>query len=467
MAVLPFVNLTGDPEQEYLSDGITQEMISQLGRLHPGGLSVIARSSVMRYKGRDTPIDQIGRELQVAYLLEGSARREANRVRITAELIQVEDQTLLWAETYERELAGILAVQSEVSQEVARALALELLPVEQARLASVRAVDPEAHDAYLKGSYHWTMLTPNDIDTAERYFELALGKDPSYAPACQGLAWVWAARQQMGTTPPHQAGPKARAAAVRAVELDDRSAEAHEALALVRMYTDWDWSGAEHEWQEGLRINPNAAGAHAYYAHLLAIVGRIDEAIPHSRRALELDPFNALFHGMYAMVLYFDRRYDDALAAARAGLVVQPDNPVVWNTLQQLYASMGMHDELLATRRQRIAHDPGLLAAFEQGLAESGGEGAHQRVADLMAQRYESSGRGDAFGIARRYVDAGNPDKAVDWLVRAYDEHDPNLLYIASLPFYDPLRSDPRFQDLVRRMNLPQGHSSRDDDHGR
>jgi tetratricopeptide (TPR) repeat protein len=284
-----------------------------------------------------------------------------------------------------------------------------------------------------------------------------LGKDPSYAPAFQGLATVWLVRQQMGITPPREAGPKAKAAALRAVELDDHSAEAHEALAMVRMHVDWDWAAAEHESKQVLEINPNSAHTHAYYAHLLAVLMRSDESFSHSRRALELDPFNALYRGMYAMVLYIARRYDDALAAVRAGLAIHPDNPVLWNTLQQLYASMGMHDELVAARRQRIAHDAELLEAFEGGLAESGDRGAHRCVADLMAHRYESRGRGDAFGVARRYVEAGDVEKAVDWLERAYEERDPNLLYIASLPFYDPLRPDPRFQDLARRMNLPQG----------
>ncbi len=303
MAVLPFANLTGDPEQEYLSDGLTQELISQLGRLHPQGLSVIARTSVMRYKKGDTPIDQIGRELGVGYVLEGSARREGTRIRITAELVHVTDQAQLWAETYERELSGLLALQSEVAGAVARALALKLLPAEQARAASARPVDPEAYDAYLKGSYHWKKLTPADVDTAQRYFELALAKDPSYAPAYEGLAWVWAIRQQMGMTLPQVAGPKAKAAALKALELDDSYAGAHEALALVRTWTDWDWAGAEPEWRRALELNPNGANAHAYYAHFLAITGRGDEAVRHSQRALELDPFNALFHGMYAMVL--------------------------------------------------------------------------------------------------------------------------------------------------------------------
>ena len=233
LAVLPFANLSGDPEQEYLNDGLTQEMITQLGSLHPETLSVIARTSVMRYKKSEKPVDQVGRELGVDYILEGSARREAGRVRITAELIQVRNQAQLWAESYEREPAGILALQSEVARKVAGSLALKLLPAEQARLANVRSVNPEAHDAYLKGMQSWYKITAQDIDTALEYFELALKKDPNYAPAYAGVALVWGGRNQMGYTAPREAGPKAKAAAVKAVELDSTLAEAHSSLATV------------------------------------------------------------------------------------------------------------------------------------------------------------------------------------------------------------------------------------------
>jgi len=464
MAVLPFVNLSGDPEQEYLSDGFTQEMITQLGRLHPEGLSVIARTSVMRYKNGDTPIDQIGSELGVDYVLEGSTQREEDRIRINAELIHVRDQTQLWADTYERELSGILTLQSEVAERVARALALELLPAEQARLTSARSVDPEAYDAYLKGSYHWTKLTPADIDTAERYFELALEKDPSYAPAYEGLARVWAARQQMGITPPHEAGPKAKEAALQAIALDDGSAGAHRAVATVKTWTDWDWAGAEPEWRRALELDPNAAGAHAFYAHFLAIMGRTGEAVTHGERALELDPFNALYHGLYAMVLYFDRRFDDALAASRTALAMQPGLPPARGTLQMALLSKGMRDEQLDHQRERIARDPERVAAFERGLAEGGYEGAQRAIADLLAARYEKAGGVPnaevlriymPFSIARRYVDAGDSDRAVDWLEEAYEVRDPNLPYLREPFYYDALRSNPRYQDLLRRMNLP------------
>jgi TolB-like protein/Tfp pilus assembly protein PilF len=466
MAVLPFANLTGDPEQEYLSDGLTQELISQLGRLHPQGLSVIARTSVMRYKKGDTPIDQIGRELGVGYVLEGSARREGGTIRITAELVHVTDQAQLWAETYERELSGLLALQSEVAGAVARALALRLLPAEQARAASVRPVSPEAYDAYLKGSYHWKKLTPADADTAQRYFELALQKDPSYAPAYEGLAIVWAVRQQIGMTLPQVAGPKAKAAALKALELDDNYAGAHEALAMVRTWTDWDWAGAEPEWRRALELNPSGASAHAYYAHFLAITGRGDEAVRHSKRALELDPFNALFHSMYAMVLDFKRRPDEAMTAARAALAIDPDDGVALSALQRAFIVKGMRDEQLALQRQRIAKDRGRVAAFERGLAEGGYEGAQRGIADLLAARYEKAGGVPnpaasrvylPCAIALRYIDAGDYGRAIDWLEEAYEVRDPNLPYEFADPVSDPLRTDPRFQALARRMGLPPG----------
>ena len=455
LAVLPIVNLTGDPEQEYLSEGLTQEMITRLGSLHPENLSVIARSSVMRYKKGDTPIDRIGQELGVDYVLEGSMRREKNRVRITAELIQVRDQTQLWTDSYERELSGILVLQSEVAQNVAKALALKLLPAEQVRLASTRTVNPEAYDAYLKGSYHLQKLTPVDLDTAQRYLELALEKDPSFAPAYAGLSWVWGGRAQMGFASPLETGPKAKAAALQAVSLDDSSAEAHEALAWNKTWREWDWIGAEPEWRRTLKLNPNSAQTHALYSHFLANVGRIDEAAPHIELALKLDPFNALFHSLYASVLMYSRRYDEALAAARTALAMQPDAPVALTNVEEALFALGMRNEQLALQRERVANDPVRVAAFEQGLAEAGYEGVQRRLADFMAARYEQSGRVMAVDIAIKYICAGDKARAIDWLEKAHKDRDPNLPYLGK-PVWDTARDDPRFQDLLRRMNLPR-----------
>jgi len=456
LAVLPFVNLMGDPGQEYLSDGMTEEMIAQLGRLHPQTLSVIARTSVMRYKKIDKPIDQIGRELRVDYILEGSARREGQRIRITAELIQVRGQTQLWAETYEREMAGVLALQSEVAKRVAGSLALKLLPAEQTRLARVRAVNPEAYEAYIKGSYEWKKMTPADVDTAQHYFELALEKDPSYPPAYEGLAWVWAMRQQMLVTLASEAGPKAKAAALRAIALDENSAGAHEVLAMVLGWTDWNWAGAEPEWRRALELDPNAANTQAYYAHFLAVMGRTGEAIPYAKRALELDPFNALFHGMYATALFFDRRYDDAIAAARAGLALQPEIAPAMYALEESMFVKGMRAEYLEHMRSLMAKDPERLALLERSLAEGGWEGYHRAFADYRAARYQFGKGVGALGIADRYMRAGARDLALSWLEKSYEEHDPNLPYGVRSPIYDPVRSDLRFQSLLRCMNLPQ-----------
>jgi TolB-like protein/predicted Ser/Thr protein kinase len=455
LAVLPFLNLTGDPEQEYLSDGITQEMITQLGRLHPEGLSVIARSSVMRYKDGATPMDQIGRELGVEYVLEGSARREANHVRITAELIHVLDQTQLWADSYERDLSGLLAVQSEVALNVARALALRLLPAEQARLASVQTVDPEAYQAYLKALHHIQKLTPQDLDIAQGYLELALGKDPSYAPAYAGLAVVWGSRQQMGITPPPEAGPKGTAAALRAIALDDASAEAHEALAVIKTWTDWDWAGAETEFRRALEINRNLAGAHASFSHFLAIVGRPQEALTHSQRAIELDPFNVQFLSFHAKVLAFNRRYDDAMEEAQAVLAIQPRHPVARYIIEDALVGKGLREDHLAFARETYVTNPELLELADRAFAEDGYEGFWRALGEYRAERYEMHGGGTrAKRISLFYLMAGDHGLAIDWLWRSFEERDPNLTYLG-LPLYDPIRDHPRFQELLRRMNLP------------
>ncbi len=463
LAVLPFANLSGDPEQAYLSEGLTQEMITQLGKLHPKGLSVIARSSVMRYQGGDTPIDQIGRELEVDYVLEGSAQREGDRIRIATELIEVEAQTQLWADAFDRELSGILMVQSEVAREVANALALELLPEELQRLASAASVDSAAYEAYLKGTMHWNTLTPAGLDSAERYYEQALKEDPSYPEAYAGVAWVWTARQQFGFSPPGEAGPKAKAAAERAIALDESSDAAHLALAAIITWTDWDWEVAEREWRRTLEINPNNATAQAYYAHFLAIMGRTDEAVQHSERSIELDPHNALLRGLYGVVLVFDRRFDEAVTAARACLELEPGMRLAGGVLEQVYIAKGMREEQLEHQRERIARDPGRVEAFERGLADGGYDGAQLAIADLLAERYElakgvpEAGNRRVFlpvAISWRYIDGGDSQRAIDWLEEGYEVGDPNLPYLG-MPDYDSLRSDPRFQDLARRMNMP------------
>lgn len=248
---------------------------------------------------------------------------------------------------------------------------------------------------------------------------------------------------------------------LQASALDNTPAVVHEALARGMTWTDWDWAGAEKEWRRALEIDPNAPSAHAYFAHFLAITGRTGEAIPHSERAIELDPFNALFHGLYSVVLFSDRRYDDAIAAARAALAIQPNLGIAQGCLQYGLSVKGIRDEWLANQREWIAGDPELLAAFEEGLAEGGCEGAHRHMADFQVERLEKAGRvtaqgSRAFKIASLYLFAGDYDRSLEWLERAFEAHDPGLPYIGYVQTrWDPIRSDPRFQDLLHRMNLP------------
>jgi TolB-like protein/Tfp pilus assembly protein PilF/predicted Ser/Thr protein kinase len=455
LAVLPFENLTGDPEQEYLSDGMTQEMISQLGSLHPERMSVIARASVMRYKKAGTPIDQIGRDLGVEYVLEGSARREGDRVRISAELIQVRDQTQLWAETYEREISGILALQSDVAGRVAEALALKLLPSEQARLGKVRAVNPEAYEAYLKAIHHRETMTREGFEAAEQYLNLALEKDPNYAAAWALMARVWTSRQQMGVVPSKEAFAKARAAALKALALDETEAEAHRALAAILTWGDWDWETAEREWNRAFELDPGSAEALASVSHFLMNMGRLEEATAKIERALELDPFNVKVQSFYAYELFYVRRYDDAIAAARKAMSIQPGAPLALTALTGALFMKGMYDELMAIEEERWAEDPELIEALEKGYAEAGYPGAKRRHADVLAARFGKPDGVTAYALANLYAQAGDKDRVIEWLEKAYEARDGNVPYIGGWPLFDLVHSDPRFQDLVRRVGLP------------
>jgi TolB-like protein/Flp pilus assembly protein TadD len=456
LAVLPFENRTGDPEQEYFSDGMTDEMIAQLGRLHPAGLLVISRTSVMRYKKSTAPLDQIARELGVAYLLEGSARREAGRVRISAALVQAAGQTQIWADTFERELAGIFVLQSDVAKQVANALALKLLPAEQARLANVRTVDPEAYDALLKGVRAHRTLTRANLDAAEQYFGTALKRDPALASAWAGMARVWTGRQQGSIVPPSEAAPKAKSAVLRALALDENNFDAYRALAGLMTWTDWDWPAAERAWNKALALNPNDADTLAAHSHFLMHMGRRDEALKEAERAVERDPFNQKVWSFQAQVLLSARRYDEAIAAASAAQNLQPNAPVARSALQGAYFAKGMFDEAFAGQKQHFANDPELAAAMNRGFAEAGFSGSEKRLADVLAGRFGKPGGVGAIHLANLYVHAGDRERTLEWLQRAFEERDPNIPYIPAGPQWDPVRADPRFQDLVRRIGLPQ-----------
>jgi serine/threonine-protein kinase len=456
LAVLPFENLSGDPAQDYFSNGLTEEMITQLGRLNPQHLGVIARTSAMRYKNTSAPIDQIGRELGVQYVLEGSARRESGRVRITTQLVRVSDQTQLWADSYESEVTGVLSLQTAVARDIAKSLALALLPAEAARLAQSRTVNPDAYEAYLQGREKLHELSAPNIDAAEKYFRVALQKDPQYAPAHAGIALVWGARMQMGFVSPRVAAAQAMEAATRALALDSTLAEAHGRLAGILAWSEWDWPGAEREFQRAIALDPNYAEVRAFYSHYLLIMKRPAEATTQMQRALELDPLNDLINALDCMELTMLGRDDKAIAQCTTTLQTAPRQPVALNGLVVAYHHKGLYKEELETERSRQAlrNDRAVVAALDAGYAEAGYRGAMRRVADTLAARARSGGVG-WLQVAGLYVRAGDDGQALQWIERAYEGRDPNMPYLGVQPIWEPLRGDPRFQDLLRRMKLP------------
>ena len=455
LAVLPFENLTGDPEQEYFSDGLTEELITQLGRLHPQRLSVIARTSSMRYKNRDVPVDQIGRELGVDYVMEGSARREGNRVRISATLIRVSDQTQHWTDSFDRELASILALQGDVARGVAGSLALSLLPDEQSRVANARSVNPDAYEAYLKGNFHAQKQTSADLDVALKYFETALQKDPGYAPAHTGVAFVWTVKNQMGYVPPSDATPRVRAAAMKAVELDPALALGHYALGMAA-WNEWDWEANERAFRRAIELDPNLADVRAFYSHLLIALKRPDEALAQIERAVQLDPLNAFIRALYGVDLYFVRRYDEAIVQLQSALKTSPDLVTAHCVLRNAFNMKGIPDQALAGTEGCLGHyGREVKGALARGYSEAGYRGAMRRVADLLAMGVSGSYVAP-IDVFDAYLHAGQKDLALEWLSKVVGARDPNVYGPLRDPFtVDSFRDDPRFQDILRRTRLP------------
>jgi TolB-like protein/Tfp pilus assembly protein PilF/predicted Ser/Thr protein kinase len=456
LAVLPIRNLTGDPAQEYFADGLTEEMITQLGRLHPRRLNVIARTSSMHYKSTDKPVSEIGGELAVDYVLEGSARREGGRVRISATLIRVSDQTQLWSDSFDRELSGILTLQTDVARGVASSLALTLLPEERAALATNQTVDPDAYEAVLRGRSHAAKMTRADLDTAERYFELALSKDPKAASAYAGLANVWSGRQQMQFVSPADAAPRLKAAAAKALELDNSLAEVHHRLALQYAWTDWNWSAADAAFRRAIALNANSPEAHAFYGHYLYMMKRPADGRTEMLRAMALDPLSDQIQSLYGTTLGFEHRFEEQAAQLTSALKTNPGSPLALTNLSEALHFLGRYDEALAAERARWAArgDKEADEALTRGQAEGGYRGAMLSLAETQAARARASGI-LSIAVAKLYARAGENERALDWLERAVVTRDPNLPYVGVGTVFEPLHTAPRFQQLLQRLNLP------------
>lgn len=455
LAVLPFDNLTGDPSQDYFSDGLTEEMIAQLGRLDPQHLGVIARTSVMHYKNTSEQLEQIGRDLGVQYVLEGSVRRDSDKVRISAQLIQVKDQSHVWARQYDRELNNLLTLEGEIAREIAGGIQLTLgnaNHIDSARYqVSLSPNSYEAYDLYLRGLYFWNKRTAPDFERAIEYFQHATEKDPNYAQAYTGLADSYVLMAGYSDVPPKEFMPKARAAALRAVELDDTLAEAHVSLAVIAQDYDWDWPTVEKEYRRAIELNPNYPTAHQWYAESLALQGRFDEAFVEIERARQLDPLSLIIGSDYAVILYFSRQYDRAIEQFRSVLDREPRFPRA-HMVAYAYVEKGMYAEALADIQnwRRLGDGPqSMLLAYVSGRAGQQAE-ARQALRDLQLKPGEKS---YAFSIAVAYLGIGDNEKAIKWLQKSYTERTITIALRVD-PSFDPLRSDPRFQQLMRGMGL-------------
>lgn len=458
IAVLPFQNLTGDAGQEYFSDGLTEEMITQLGNLDPQRLGVIARTSVMHYKNAQASMDQIGRELGVQYVLEGSVRRNADHVRITAQLIQMKDQSHLWAREYDRELQNLLTVQSEIAQEVADEIELAL--GDKKAMSSTRAspstANYEAYDLYLKGQYFFNKRTVAGFEEAIRYFQQATAKDPNNARAYAGLADAYALIGGYSMRSQADFMPKARAAALKALEIDELLAEGHAALALVVQSYDWDWSTAEKEFRRAIELNPNYATAHHWYAENLMWRGRFDEALQESERARQLDPLSLIIAADNGAILFFSRRYDRAIEKWRSVLELDPDFPRA-HLIRAAYVEKGMFAEALADvelERPRV-DAPWYWVYLAYIYGRSGQEIQAERALNRLLELNRRQAVDPKF-IADAYAGLGDKDQSLAWLEKAYAQHSNELVTLKVNPAYDFLRGDARFENLMRGIGLSQ-----------
>src|SRR5712691_3953931 len=453
LAVLPFQNLTGDLTQDYFSDGLTEEMISQLGNLDSQHLGVIARTSVMHYKNSQTPLVEIGRELGVQYVIEGSVRRDLNQLRVTAQLVQTKDQTHVWARQYDREPKGLLALQGEIAQEIADEIQLTLGDHKSA-VPTLSPQNYDAYDLYLKGQYFFNKRTAASIEEAIGYYRQATIKDPNYARAYAGLADAYTLIGAYSGYPQTEFVSKARAAALRALQIDDSLSEAHTALALIVQNYDWDWQTAEKEFRRAIELNPNYATAHHWYAEHLMWRGRFDEALQESERARQLDPLSLIIAADNGAILYFSRQYDRAIEKWRSVLEMDPDFSRA-HLIRGAYVEKGMFAEALAdTERERpITPVPGYWCwlAIIYGRSGQSAQARHALQELLQSSRSHPV---DPMLIAWAYLGMGDKDHALVWFEKAYAQHSNELVSLRVSPACDPLRRDLRFQDLLRRVGL-------------
>lgn len=451
LAVLPLANLSADPAQEYFADGMTEELTTELAQI--SGLRVISRTSTMRYKGTQKPIPDIANELGVDAVIEGSVERSAEQVRISAQLINARTDSHLWARSYQRNLRDVLAMQSEVARAIAKEVQVQLTPREQTRLERPRPVDPAAYEAYLKGRYASILHTGDGLQKAIAEYQHAIQLDPSYALAYVGLSQAYFLLTVNADARPQDVLPKAKEAALKAVELDPQLGEAHSSLAFVLGQNSWDWKGGEREYRRAIELTPNLSEAHSYYGQMLIFLGRHSEALSEAERAQELDPMSNHASFALGMTYQFGRQYDRAVQAYTQSLEI---NPNFWPShifLGEVYEQQGRYAAALAELQKGQGPTLEARAAMAHVYAVSGEQAQAERILGELIMRSKKAYLPPTY-IAKIYAALGQKDQAFAWLEKGYAMQEVRMGFIAVDPMYDSLRSDPRLTDLLRRLNL-------------
>jgi len=453
LAVIPLENLSGDKNEDYFADGMTDELITDLAK--NSNLRVISRTSVMRYKNTRKSLPEIGRELGVDAIIEGTAQRSGNRVKVRAQLIRAADDRHLWADTFERDMPDVLALQSEVASSIARQVQMNLLA---GRPPANRTINPAAYEAYLRGRYAWNRRSEANLQEGIQHFQQAIALEPSYAEAYSGMADSYAALGYLSYLPPKEAFSQARAAAEKAISLDPSLAEAHASLAYVHFYFEWNWAAAEAEFRKAIELNPNYATAHDYYSYFLLAMRRYDEARHEIDRALQLDPLSLPINTDVAFQMFYRGRYDDAIVQLKKALEMNPKYPLGHLWLGRCYQMKGMYDDSL---REYKATDEALpnwavtIAGIGnlQAIAGKHEDALHtiERLDSLAKNKYVTP-----YGYALVYAGMKDKDKAFRYLNRAYDDRSNWLVWLRFDPRWEPIHSDPRFADLVRRIGYPE-----------
>ncbi|MGH7483489.1 MAG: adenylate/guanylate cyclase domain-containing protein [Longimicrobiales bacterium] len=449
VAVLPLENLSGDPAQQYFADGMTEAMIAELSKI--SAIRVISRTSAMRYRDSDKPLPEIGEELGVEGLVEGSVLREGDRVRIYAQLIHAGSDTHVWADSYDGELRDVLRLQSEVATAIAHEIAVVLTPEDQARLAASPTVDPAAYEAYLRGTFHLNRLTPEGIERGLDYLHDAVEADPGSALAYAGLALGYSLVASHTPSPPPDAFERAQAAYEHALELDETHAQAHGALAETRLYRDWDWAAAERSFERAIELNPNMPRTLAHYAMLLSLTAGHDEAAALIRRAQRADPLTPLWFAWAGDLDMWFEDYDEAIVQARKALDLNPDFPWGHVTAGSAYAAKGMHAEALASHRRAVALDSSWLWVLGMSRALAG----QAREAREIATTLERESAPNPYALTMLHAALGDRDDALRWLGRAYEQRHPWTPWLLTHPLMRPLRDEPEFRRLARQLDIP------------